>query len=247
MKTGRISLLYQSRKRLNTFGVGSHALSRKIWRHRCWWWPCRNGSRISHLHVLVKVRYYFTTISIHWDNVLQPSYRWYGKGHLVKEVDAQVFNGASYYLLCRYSIQNIGTHQRPPGGSCNSRLKQITVHSTKPCFVMSLKTRQPNLVQQPVDDPIVEQDRVGLVASPKWALGKADARVPDGRGHSSAVRSILAWKAFWWSCWRSTIDRRLDRRIRDLPFRVGRLKTGTLSSYRCARADFFWTWGSARW
>ena len=147
-----------------------------------------------------------------------------GKGHLVKEIDAMggIMGKAADKGGIQFRILNSrkGPAVRATRAQADRQLyKQAIRHALE---------NQPNLqlFQQAVDDLIVENDRVVGVVTQMGLKFKAktvvltvgtflDGLVHIGESHHSAGRAG------------DPPSISLSHRLRDLPFRVGRLKTGT--------------------
>ncbi|MEX0951576.1 MAG: tRNA uridine-5-carboxymethylaminomethyl(34) synthesis enzyme MnmG, partial [Gammaproteobacteria bacterium] len=147
-----------------------------------------------------------------------------GKGHLVKEIDALGGLMARAADRCAIHIRRLNASKGPAvratRGQIDRSLYRIAVRE-------ALET-QPNLhiFQQPVDDLIVENERVtGVVTQMGLAF------------HAPAV--VLTVGTFLGGCIHlgetnyqggragDPPSNALAQRLRELPFRVGRLKTGT--------------------
>lgn len=147
-----------------------------------------------------------------------------GKGHLVKEIDAMggVMAQAADHSGIHFRILN-----RRKGPAVRATRAQADRQLYKQ-FIRSALEQQPNLslFQQAVDDLILEGDRIGGVVTQSGLCWRASAvvltagtflggklhlglqQMAGGRAGDGPANSLAA-------------------RLRELPFRTGRLKTGT--------------------
>ncbi|MDH5484171.1 MAG: tRNA uridine-5-carboxymethylaminomethyl(34) synthesis enzyme MnmG [Gammaproteobacteria bacterium] len=147
-----------------------------------------------------------------------------GKGHLVKEIDAM--GGAMARAADRGGIQ-FRILNRRKGPAVRATRAQADRQLYKQA-IRSMLENQPNLsiFQQAVDDLIIENDRVTGVVTQMGLRFKAktvvltvgtflDGLIHIGESHHSGGRAG------------DPPSIALSKRLRDLPFRVNRLKTGT--------------------
>lgn len=147
-----------------------------------------------------------------------------GKGHLVKEIDA--LGGA----MAR-AIDKAGIHFRTLNASKGPAVRATRAQGDRVLYkqaIRSLLENQPNLTlfQQPVDDILIEQERVigvmtqmGLKIHAKTVVLTAGTFLA-GKIHIG-LQSYEAGRAG------DPPAKTLATRLRTLPFRVNRLKTGT--------------------
>lgn len=147
-----------------------------------------------------------------------------GKGHLVKEIDA--LGGAM-----AKAIDRAGIHFRILNASKGPAVRATRAQADRVLYkqaIRSMLENQPNLTlfQQAVDDILTEQDRVtgvvtqmGLRIEAKTVILTAGTflagKIHIGLNHYEAGRAG------------DPPAKTLAARLRDLPFRVNRLKTGT--------------------
>lgn len=147
-----------------------------------------------------------------------------GKGHLVKEIDA--LGGA----MAR-AIDQAGIHFRVLNASKGPAVRATRAQADRVLYKQAIRRMletQPNLAifQQPVDDLLIEQDQVagvitqmGLSIRAKTVILTAGTflagKIHVGLNHYEAGRAG------------DPPAKTLAARLRDLPFRVSRLKTGT--------------------
>ncbi|MCC6208202.1 MAG: tRNA uridine-5-carboxymethylaminomethyl(34) synthesis enzyme MnmG [Gammaproteobacteria bacterium] len=147
-----------------------------------------------------------------------------GKGHLVKEIDA--LGG----LMARAADQ-AGIHFRTLNGSKGPAVRATRAQADRALYRRAVRRAleaQPNLrlFQQAVDDLIVEGEQVRGVVTQAGLRFHARAVVLtvgtflDGRIHVGQVQSPGGRAG-------DPPSIALARRLRELPLRVGRLKTGT--------------------
>lgn len=147
-----------------------------------------------------------------------------GKGHLVKEIDA--LGG----IMAR-AIDKAGIHFRILNASKGPAVRATRAQADRVLYKQTIRAAlesQPNLVlfQQPVDDILVEQHRVAGVVTQMGLQFKATTvvltagtflagKIHIGLNHYEAGRAG------------DPPAKTLAARLRELPFRVNRLKTGT--------------------
>lgn len=147
-----------------------------------------------------------------------------GKGHLVKEIDA--LGGA----MAR-AIDQAGIHFRILNASKGPAVRATRAQADRVLYkqvIRRMLENQPNLMlfQQPVDDILIEETRVvgivtqmGLTIRAKTVVLTAGTflagKIHIGLNHYEAGRAG------------DPPAKTLASRLRDLPFRVDRLKTGT--------------------
>ncbi|MCW8962887.1 MAG: tRNA uridine-5-carboxymethylaminomethyl(34) synthesis enzyme MnmG, partial [Gammaproteobacteria bacterium] len=147
-----------------------------------------------------------------------------GKGHLVKEIDA--LGGAM-----AHAADQAGIHFRTLNGSKGPAVRATRAQADRALYKQAIRymlENQPNLTlfQQMVDDLIVEQDRVCGVVTQLGLSIRARAVVLtvgtflDGRIHVG-MENHPGGRAG------DPPSSSLAHRLRELPFHVGRLKTGT--------------------
>ncbi|MCC6301973.1 MAG: tRNA uridine-5-carboxymethylaminomethyl(34) synthesis enzyme MnmG [Gammaproteobacteria bacterium] len=147
-----------------------------------------------------------------------------GKGHLVKEIDA--LGG----LMARAADQ-AGIHFRTLNGSKGPAVRATRAQADRALYRRAVRRAleaQPNLrlFQQGVDDLIVEGGRVSGVVTQAGLCFRSRAVVLtvgtflDGRIHVGQTRHAGGRAG-------DPPSVALARRLRELPLRVGRLKTGT--------------------
>ncbi|MEX2515491.1 MAG: tRNA uridine-5-carboxymethylaminomethyl(34) synthesis enzyme MnmG [Gammaproteobacteria bacterium] len=147
-----------------------------------------------------------------------------GKGHLVKEIDALGGLMARAADRCAIHIRRLNASKGPAvratRGQIDRSLYRIAVRE-------ALET-QPNLhiFQQPVDDLIVENDRVTGVVTQMGLAFHAPAIVLTV-GTFLGGRIHLGETNYQGGRAGDPPSNALAQRLRELPFRVGRLKTGT--------------------
>jgi tRNA uridine 5-carboxymethylaminomethyl modification enzyme len=147
-----------------------------------------------------------------------------GKGHLVKEIDA--LGGAM-----AKAIDKAGIHFRILNASKGPAVRATRAQADRVLYKQAIRhmlETQPNLIlfQQAVDDILIEQDRVsgvvtqmGLKIQAKTVILTAGTflagKIHIGLNHYEGGRAG------------DPPAKTLASRLRDLPFRVNRLKTGT--------------------
>ena len=147
-----------------------------------------------------------------------------GKGHIVREIDAM--GGAM-----AQAIDEAGIHFRTLNSRKGAAVQATRAQADRTLYKMAIRRaleRQPNLTlaQQPVDDLLLEQDRVSGVRTRFGVDFAADAVILtvgtflNGRIHVGADQ-IGAGRAG------DPPAVALAERLREMPFAVNRLKTGT--------------------
>lgn len=147
-----------------------------------------------------------------------------GKGHLVKEIDA--LGGAM-----AHAADLAGIHFRTLNGSKGPAVRATRAQADRQLYKQAIRNileNQPNLTlfQQMADDLLIEQDRVCGVVTQLGLEIRARAVVLtvgtflDGRIHVG-LDNHPGGRAG------DPPSSRLAQRLRELPFNVGRLKTGT--------------------
>ncbi|GKX61125.1 tRNA uridine-5-carboxymethylaminomethyl(34) synthesis enzyme MnmG [Leminorella grimontii] len=147
-----------------------------------------------------------------------------GKGHLVKEIDA--LGG-----LMAHAIDKGGIQFRTLNASKGPAVRATRAQADRALYKLAVRTaleNQPNLTifQQPVEDLIVENDRVTGAVTRMGLKFRAKAVVLtvgtflDGKIHIG-LENYSGGRAG------DPPSIGLSQRLRELPLRVGRLKTGT--------------------
>ncbi|SQI44355.1 Glucose-inhibited division protein A [Leminorella richardii] len=147
-----------------------------------------------------------------------------GKGHLVKEIDAM---GG----LMAHAIDRAGIQFRTLNASKGPAVRATRAQADRVLYKQAVRTaleNQPNLTlfQQPVEDLIVENDRVTGAVTRMGLKFRAKAVVLtvgtflDGKIHIG-LENYSGGRAG------DMPSIGLSQRLRELPLRVGRLKTGT--------------------
>lgn len=147
-----------------------------------------------------------------------------GKGHLVKEIDA--LGGAM-----ATAIDKAGIHFRILNASKGPAVRATRAQADRVLYKQAIRCMletQPNLIlfQQAADDLLIEQDRVigvktqmGLIIKAKTVILTAGTflagKIHIGLNHYEGGRAG------------DPPAKTLASRLRDLPFRINRLKTGT--------------------
>ncbi|MGH8280625.1 MAG: tRNA uridine-5-carboxymethylaminomethyl(34) synthesis enzyme MnmG, partial [Gammaproteobacteria bacterium] len=147
-----------------------------------------------------------------------------GKGHLVKEIDA--LGGAMAYATDRAGIQfRILNASKGPAVRATRAQADRTLYRKA---IRSLIENQPNLTlfQQAVDDLIVEGERITGVVTQMGLKFFAPAVVLTV-GTFLGGRIYVGLENHEGGRAGDPPANRLAKRLRELPFRVGRLKTGT--------------------
>ncbi|OZI13745.1 tRNA uridine-5-carboxymethylaminomethyl(34) synthesis enzyme MnmG [Sodalis-like symbiont of Philaenus spumarius] len=158
-----------------------------------------------------------------------------GKGHLVKEIDAM--GGLMAQAIDKAGIQFriLNASKGPAVRATRAQADRVLYRQT----VRGALENQPNLMifQQAVEDLIVEGDRVGSAVTQMGLKFRAravvltvgtflDGKIHIGMDHYSGGRAG------------DPPSVSLSRRLRELPFRVNRLKTGTPPRIDARSIDF---------
>ncbi len=158
-----------------------------------------------------------------------------GKGHLVKEIDA--FGG-----LMATAIDHAGIQFRILNASKGPAVRATRAQADRVLYRQAIRTaleNQPNLMifQQPVEDLIVENDRVVGAVTQMGLKFRAKAVVLtvgtflDGKIHIG-LENYSGGRAG------DPPSISLSQRLRELPLRVNRLKTGTPPRIDARTIDF---------
>lgn len=158
-----------------------------------------------------------------------------GKGHLVKEIDAM--GGVMAHAIDQSGIQ-FRTLNASKGPAVRATRAQADRILYKQAVRVALEN-QPNLMvfQQPVNDLVIEQDRVSGVITQMGLTFKAKAVVLtvgtflDGKIHIG-MENYSGGRAG------DPPSIPLSKRLRELPLRVNRLKTGTPPRIDARTIDF---------
>ncbi len=147
-----------------------------------------------------------------------------GKGHLVKEIDA--LGGA----MAR-AIDQAGIHFRILNASKGPAVRATRAQADRILYKQAIRNMletQPNLVlfQQAVDDILVEQDRIQGVITQMGLTFKSKTVVLTA-GTFLAGKIHIGLNHYEGGRAGDPPAKTLATRLRDLPFRVNRLKTGT--------------------
>ncbi|MEJ2646201.1 MAG: tRNA uridine-5-carboxymethylaminomethyl(34) synthesis enzyme MnmG, partial [Gammaproteobacteria bacterium] len=147
-----------------------------------------------------------------------------GKGHLVKEIDA--LGG-----LMAQAADRAGIHFRKLNASKGPAVRATRAQADRVLYKAAIRAAlesQPNLVlfQQAVDDLIVEQGRVAGVVT-QMGLRFAARAVVLTVGTFLGGRIHIGMSNYEGGRAGDPPANALSRRLRELPFRVERLKTGT--------------------
>lgn len=147
-----------------------------------------------------------------------------GKGHLVKEIDA--LGGA----MAR-AIDQAGIHFRTLNSSKGPAVRATRAQADRVLYKQAIRTmleNQENLIlfQQPVDDILVEQDRVTGVVT-QMGLTFYARTVVLTAGTFLAGKIHIGLQNYEGGRAGDQPAKTLAERLRDLSLRVGRLKTGT--------------------
>jgi tRNA uridine 5-carboxymethylaminomethyl modification enzyme len=158
-----------------------------------------------------------------------------GKGHLVKEIDA--LGGAMALATDRAGIQF-----RTLNSSKGPAVRATRAQADRQLYRAAVRTmleNQPNLqiFQQACDDLIVEQDRVTGVVTQMGLKFSAKAVVLTV-GTFLAGQIHIGLQNYAGGRAGDPPSVALSRRLRELPFRVGRLKTGTPPRIDARSVDF---------
>jgi tRNA uridine 5-carboxymethylaminomethyl modification enzyme len=158
-----------------------------------------------------------------------------GKGHLVKEIDA--LDG-----LMAWATDQAGIQFRILNASKGAAVRATRAQVDRMLYrkiIFSALQQQPNLhmFQQAVDDLLIEGDQVTGVITQMGLKFRAKAVVLtvgtflDGKIHIGQQKSQGGRAG-------DQPATRLAQRLRELPLRVGRLKTGTPPRIDCRSIDF---------
>ena len=147
-----------------------------------------------------------------------------GKGHLVKEIDA--LGGA----MAR-AIDKAGIHFRILNASKGPAVRATRAQADRALYKQVIRHRletQPNLIlfQQAVDDILIDQDRVAGVMT-QMGLKFQSNTVILTAGTFLAGKIHIGLNAYEGGRAGDPPAKTLAARLRDLPFRISRLKTGT--------------------
>ena len=147
-----------------------------------------------------------------------------GKGHLVKEIDA--LGGAM-----AKATDQAGIHFRILNASKGPAVRATRAQADRALYkqaIRSMLENQPNLAlfQQAVDDILIEQDRVCGVVT-QMGLKIRAKRVVLTAGTFLAGKIHIGLNNYEGGRAGDPPAKTLAARLRDLPFRVNRLKTGT--------------------
>ena len=147
-----------------------------------------------------------------------------GKGHLVKEVDALGGLMAHAADLGGIQFRILNSRKGPAVRATRAQADRLLYKAA----VRQALENEPNLdlFQQAVDDLIVEQDRVVGVATAMGLRFRADAVVLTV-GTFLGGRIHIGLENYEGGRAGDPPANALSRRLRELPFRVDRLKTGT--------------------
>ena len=147
-----------------------------------------------------------------------------GKGHLVKEIDA--LGGAMARATDRAGIQF-----RTLNASKGPAVRATRAQADRALYRQAIRTTlesQPNLTlfQQEVADLKIEGERVCGVITQAGHRIRRPRRDPDRR-HIPGGRIHVGLENYRGGRAGDPPSKRLAENLRELPFRVGRLKTGT--------------------
>ena len=147
-----------------------------------------------------------------------------GKGHLVKEIDA--LGG-----VMAIAADHAGIHFRTLNASKGPAVRATRAQADRVLYKQAIRTRvesQPNLYlfQQAVDDLILEGDRVAGVITQMGLKIKARTVVLTA-GTFLAGKIHIGLNHYEGGRAGDPPAKTLAQRLRDLPFRINRLKTGT--------------------
>lgn len=147
-----------------------------------------------------------------------------GKGHLVKEIDA--LGGAMARAIDRGGIQFriLNASKGPAVRATRAQADRVLYKQA----IRQFLENQPNLLifQQAVDDIIIENDCVAAVVTQMGLTFKTRAAVLTA-GTFLAGKIHIGLKNYEGGRAGDPPAKRLADRLRELPLRVGRLKTGT--------------------
>jgi len=147
-----------------------------------------------------------------------------GKGHLVKEIDAM--GGAM-----AKAIDVAGIHFRILNASKGPAVRATRAQADRLLYKQAIRHKletQPNLIlfQQPVDDILIEQDRViGVVTQMGLRLYAKTVILTAGTFLAGKIHVGL--QSYEGGRAGDAPAKTLAARLRELPFRINRLKTGT--------------------
>ena len=158
-----------------------------------------------------------------------------GKGHLVKEVDA--LGG-----LMAQAIDHSGIQFRTLNASKGPAVRATRAQADRAlykAFVRSILENQPNLTlfQQAVDDLIIENDKV-IGAVTQMGLKFRAKSVVLTAGTFLGGQIHIGMENFAGGRAGDPSSITLAQRLRDRPFRIGRLKTGTPPRIDARTVDF---------
>lgn len=147
-----------------------------------------------------------------------------GKGHLVKEIDA--LGGA----MAR-AIDRAGIHFRILNASKGPAVRATRAQADRALYKQAIRymlETQPNLTlfQQPVDDLLIEGDRIAGVVT-QMGLNIKSKTVVLTAGTFLAGKIHIGLQNYEGGRAGDPPAKTLAARLRDLPFRINRLKTGT--------------------
>ncbi len=147
-----------------------------------------------------------------------------GKGHLVKEIDA-----LGGWMAC--AADRAGIQFRVLNARKGPAVRATRAQADRTLYRQAVRTRLEStpglsLFQQPVDDLIVEQDRVAGVVT-RMGLRFAASAVVLAAGTFLGGRIHIGLENFEGGRAGDPPANALAARLRELPFRVERLKTGT--------------------
>lgn len=147
-----------------------------------------------------------------------------GKGHLVKEIDAL---GGAMAL----AIDKAGIHFRILNASKGPAVRATRAQADRALYKQVIRHRletQPNLMifQQAVDDLLIEQGRIAGVVT-QMGLSIRSKTVILTAGTFLAGKIHIGLNHYEGGRAGDPPAKTLSSRLRDLPFRVNRLKTGT--------------------
>jgi len=147
-----------------------------------------------------------------------------GKGHLVKEIDA--LGGLMATAIDHAAIQfrTLNASKGPAVRATRAQADRVLYRS----FVRNFLENQPNLTifQQPCDDLILENDQVVGVSTQMGLKFKAKTVVLTV-GTFLAGQIHIGLNNYQGGRAGDPASNQLAKRLRDMPFRIDRLKTGT--------------------
>ena len=147
-----------------------------------------------------------------------------GKGHLVKEIDA--LGGLMATAIDHAAIQfrTLNSSKGPAVRATRAQADRILYRS----FVRNYLENQKNLTifQQPCDDLIIENDQVVGVSTQMGLKFKAKTVVLTV-GTFLAGQIHIGLNNYQGGRAGDPASKKLAKRLRDMPFRIDRLKTGT--------------------